>query len=161
MSTQRSCTDPKSCLESKLWAVNASAKEYAQIYLWMENVFLLDPFPEGNQRAQAHTMGPLAARASSKERKRRVQTEISVNSSILAQNTQTPHPSGSPRLGVSLEELDNKALQLKVLSSGTNIIFQSWLWVSLSASAPLWARVDRQKLLPFLYKESLPPASRF
>lgn len=35
----------------------------------------------------------------------------------------------------------NKTLQLEVLSSGTNTIFQPWLWVFLSPCAPLWGWV--------------------
>lgn len=95
MSTQRSCMYPKSSLEGKMWAVNASAKGYAQVLPVNGACFALRSLPrrlrnaggksESPGRAQAHTVGPLAARASSKERKRRVQTtEISVNKSILA-----------------------------------------------------------------------------
>lgn len=86
---------PKSSLEDKMWAVNASAKGYAQVLPVNGACFALRSLPrrlrnaggksESPGRAQAHTVDPLAARASSKERKRRVQTtEIPVNRSILA-----------------------------------------------------------------------------
>lgn len=119
MSTQRSCTYSKSSVEGKMWAVNASAKEYAQVLPVNGGCFSLRALPrrlrnaggksESPRRAQAHTLGPLAARTSSKGRKKERQiTEISVNSSILAPNTQTPHPSVSPQLWESLQELDEQ-----------------------------------------------------
>lgn len=85
---------PKSSLEGKMWAVNASAKEHALVLPVNGACFALRSLPrrlrnaegksESPGRAQAHTVDPLTARASSKESKRGVQTtEISVNRSIL------------------------------------------------------------------------------
>lgn len=174
MSTQRSCTYSKSSVEGKMWAVNASAKEYAQVLPVNGGCFSLRALPrrlrnaggksESPRRAQAHTLGPLAARTSSKGRKKERQiTEISVNSSILAPNTQTPHPSGSPQLWESLQELDEQNT-----SSESPHVVQTPFFSPDCGSPfhllPLCGpECTRKQLLPFLYasRESLPPASCF
>lgn len=68
MSTQRSSTYSKSSLEGKMWAVNASAKEYGQVLPVNGGCFSLRSLPkrlrnaggktESPGRAQAHTVTP-------------------------------------------------------------------------------------------------------